>query len=109
MDAVWEGDPGSFKSAQVCITATRSGLVSALAYWFEIDLGHGHAIETGPTGGVRTPQGDSTGDPRPPHWRQALAILPGGGIQVNKGDTISTTVECAGSSICFSETHLVSS
>lgn len=91
------------KGTRVSVPITQSGLVTSVAYWFELDLGYGHCINTGPRGGVTT-RGKKQPEPTtPPHWRQALAVLPDGGVQVAAGQVLAMTVACVGSSICISE------
>ena len=95
------GCPEEFTSVSIPITS--DGLVTAVAYWFELDLGHGNRINTGPTGGVTLGGLPWLEEEAAPHWRQALAILPEGGIEVHKGQVLTMTVACVGSSICITE------
>jgi len=98
---------GCHATNKIQIKCIRGGTISCLAYWFELDLGMGQVINTGPQGGVMA-AGHGLRKRMPPHWRQAVAILPNNGISVQAGDTLSLTVSCLGSSICFTDVDVTS-
>ena len=82
------------------LQCTNDGRVTCLAYWYEIDLGMGHGISSGPQGGV-TMRGVKVESSSPPHWRQAVALLQDNGVEVRAGQTLGVTASCVGSSMRF--------